>query len=237
EVMASHVNGRLNLVFDADDTLWDSNVHFHEAFNEFAAAIESAGLSSSRDAIQDAVRRAELELIRIDGYGRRPYTLALHRAVRALAPVDLGKDLHASVRRIGRALVERECTLLPDVELTLSDLATRHQLLLFTKGQRDEQLLKLGRSGLAPLFSRVDTPREKDVASYRRLIDDARLAADSTFMIGNSPRSDINPAVRAGLRAVYIPHPQTWELEYEDIDHGDERIIHLTSFRRLLELF
>jgi len=235
--MASSANGRLNLVFDADDTLWDSNVHFQEAFNEFVAAFDAAGLAHPRETIQESVRRAELELIRIDGYGRRPYVLALHRALRDLAPVELRDELRAAVRQIGETLIARDCTLLPDVEATLTELATRHQLLLFTKGQRDEQLLKLERAGLAPLFSRVETPREKNVASYRRLVDDARLAPESTFMIGNSPRSDVNPAVRAGLRAVYIPHPHTWELEHEEIDHGDERIIHLTGFRRLLELF
>jgi putative hydrolase of the HAD superfamily len=108
---------------------------------------------------------------------------------------------------------------------------------MFTKGQRDEQLRKLKRSGLAPLFKRVETPREKDVDAYRQLMRDAGLDPSVTFMIGNSPRSDINPAVRAGLRAVYIPHPHTWELEHEEIVEADGKIIELTSFRRLLEVF
>ncbi len=93
---------------------------------------------------------------------------------------------------------------------------------MFTKGQRDEQLQKLARSGLGPLFDRVETPREKDVDAYRRLVRDAGLDPTLTFMIGNSPRSDINPAFAAGLRAVFIPHPHTWELEHEEInDAGD----------------
>jgi putative hydrolase of the HAD superfamily len=231
------VNGRLSLVFDADDTLWDSNVHFLEAFDEFAAAVEREEIGASRAAIADCVRRIELELIRIDGYGRRPYVLALHRAVRELAPPGRRQPLHETVRRIGDRLIERECALLPGVEATIGELHARHELLLFTKGQRDEQLLKLERSGLAPFFSRVETAREKDLAAYRRLIAEAALEPAHSFMIGNSPRSDINPAVRAGLRAVYIPHPNTWELEQEQIDHADERIIHLASFRRLVDLF
>jgi putative hydrolase of the HAD superfamily len=55
-------------------------------------------------------------------------------------------------------------------------------------------------------------------------------------MIGNSPRSDINPAIRAGLRAVLIRHPQTWELEDEDL-LVSERIFELEAFRHLLQLF
>src|SRR6267154_5400884 len=91
--------------------------------------------------------------------------------------------------------------------------------------------------GLAPLFDRVETPREKDVDAYRRLVRDAELDPSLTFMIGNSPRSDINPAVAAGLRAVFIPHPHTWELEHEEINEAGDRIIELSSFRRLVEVF
>jgi len=56
-------------------------------------------------------------------------------------------------------------------------------------------------------------------------------------MIGNSPRSDINPALKAGLRAVYIPHPHTWELEHEELELSDERLMTLPSFPHLLEVF
>ena len=233
--VAPSVAGSLNLIFDADDTLWDSNIHFLEAFDSFAAAVEDAELGLSRVKIQDAVRRAEVRLIKSLGYGRRPYVQALHEAAQKLAPSS--SELRDEIERIGVLLIERDCALLPDVEPTLRELSQRHRLLMFTKGQRDEQLQKLARSGLAPLFDRVETPREKDVDAYLRLVRDAELNLSTTYMIGNSPRSDINPAVRAGLRAVYIPHPHTWELEDEEIADADGMIIELTSFRRLVEVF
>ncbi len=233
--MSSSVAGSLNLIFDADDTLWDSNIHFLEAFDSFAAAVENSGLGLSRVKIQDAVRSAEVRLIKSLGYGRRPYVVALHQAAQELAPSD--GQLRDEIERIGACLIDRDCALLPDVEPTLRELSQRHRLLMFTKGQRDEQLQKLARSGLASLFDRVETPREKDVDAYRRLVRDADLNPSATFMIGNSPRSDINPAVRAGLRAVYIPHPHTWELEHEEIAEADGMIIELTSFRKLVEVF
>jgi len=235
--MSSSAAESLNLIFDADDTLWDSNIHFLEAFDSFAAAVGDAGLGLSRIEIQAAVRRAEIMLIKTHGYGRRPYLMALHQAASELAPA--GHDgLRDEIERIGAHLLERDCALLPDVEPTLHELSQRHRLLMFTKGQRDEQLQKLARSGLGPLFDRVETPREKDVDAYRCLVRDADLDPSLTYMIGNSPRSDINPAVAAGLRAVFIPHPHTWELEHEEINSdAADRIIELTSFRRLVEVF
>lgn len=234
--MPSAPTESLNLVFDADDTLWDSNIHFLEAFDFFAAAVGDAVLGVSRVEIHAAVRRAEMRLIKTHGYGRRPYVMALHRAAAELAPA--GHDgLRDEIERIGAHLLERDCALLPGVEPTLAELSQRHRLLIFTKGQRDEQLQKLARSGLGPLFNRVETPREKDVDAYRRLMRDADLDPSLTFMIGNSPRSDINPAVAAGLRAVFIPHPHTWDLEHEEIKDAGDRIIELSSFRRLVEVF
>jgi putative hydrolase of the HAD superfamily len=228
----------LNLVFDADDTLWDSNIHFLEAFEAYVDAIAALGVDTHRDSIKAAVREAELQIIQSHGYGRRPYVLALERALVRLAPELHHAPLRHEVEKIGAQLIERHCELLPGVEETVPALAQRHRLILFTKGQRDEQLLKLERSGLAPHFSRVETPREKNPDSYRRMVVELGLERERTFMIGNSPRSDINPALRAGLRAaIYLRHPHTWEMEDEELDTTDPRIIELATFRDLLRVF
>jgi putative hydrolase of the HAD superfamily len=228
----------LNLIFDADDTLWDSNIHFLEAFEAYVEAIAALGVDTHRDSIKAAVREAELQIIQSHGYGRRPYVLALERALVRLAPELHHEPLRQKVEKIGAELIARHCELLPGVAETVPELAQRHRLILFTKGQRDEQLVKLERSGLAPHFSRVETPREKNFDSYRRMLVELGLDRTRTFMIGNSPRSDINPALAAGLRAaIYLRHPHTWELEDEELDTTDPRIIELPTFADLLDVF
>ncbi|MDD5091437.1 MAG: HAD family hydrolase, partial [Candidatus Wallbacteria bacterium] len=39
----------------------------------------------------------------------------------------------------------------------------------------------------------------------------------NTIMVGNSPRSDINPALEAGWWAVYLKRELIWELESEQL--------------------
>jgi putative hydrolase of the HAD superfamily len=60
-------------------------------------------------------------------------------------------------------------------------------------------------------------------------------------MIGNSPRSDINPALAAGLNAVYIPHPHTWRLQHEEVrsaaEESGQRLLTLSRFADLRPLF
>jgi putative hydrolase of the HAD superfamily len=227
----------LSLIFDADDTLWDSNVHFLEAEQMFVEALGEAGIETNSARVRAEIRRCELDIIRSEGYGRRQYVMALHRVARELGEPGGHDRVFPIVEKIGECLTSRVCELLPGVQPTLTELATRHSLLLFTKGNPDEQMPKLQRSGLAPLFSHAEVTAEKDVAAYRSLVVKARLDPANTFMIGNSPRSDINPAVAAGLRAVFIPHPHTWELEHEEINEADGRVISISSFHGLLELF
>ena len=233
---SKHPPGALNLIFDADDTLWDSNIHFLEAETAFIDLLTRAQVDDHSE-IRAAMRRHELRIIETHGYGRRPYVIALHRVAAEVAPPHHHENLRVEVERIGDRLIDRHCELLPGVAPTLSELGRRHRLLLFTKGDPREQLRKLDHSGLRPLFTRVGVPVEKDPGTYRLLIAQADLDPERTFMIGNSPRSDINPALKAGLRAVFIAHPHTWELEHEEIDHADDRLITIDAFPRLLDVF
>ena len=51
-------------------------------------------------------------------------------------------------------------------------------------------------------------------------------------MIGNSPKSDINPALEAGLDAVLVPHAHTWVLEHQDLRRpGDEQFLRWSGLR------
>jgi len=229
--------GGFNLIFDADDTLWDSNIHFLEAQGEFLEVMGRAGLVDHTK-IHASLRRHELKIIEDSGYGRRPFVMALRRAAIELAAAHHHESLHREISRIGDQLMNRHCALLPGVEPTLRELARRHRLLLFTKGQPDEQMRKLESSGLRKLFYRVGIPLEKDPMAYRLLIAQAELDPECTVMIGNSPRSDINPALQAGLRAaVYIPHPHTWDLEHEELYETDVRFMKIPVFDHLLQLF
>lgn len=49
-------------------------------------------------------------------------------------------------------------------------------------------------------------------------------------MVGNSPKSDINPALRVGMYAIYIPYADTWKLDYEEIEPVEARFFRLKNF-------
>jgi putative hydrolase of the HAD superfamily len=113
----------------------------------------------------------------------------------------------------------------------------RHRLLLVTKGATDEQQRKIDASDLAPHFEHVHIVAEKNVETYRELARRHELAPATTWMIGNSPKSDVAPARAAGMRAVFIPNVNTWALEHAELDADDDGILQLGAFTELLDHF
>ena len=120
---------------------------------------------------------------------------------------------------------------------TLDYLAARHDLTLFTKGHPEEQKLKIDRSELAPIFAHTAIVKEKDAAAYRQLVAERAMDPARTWMIGNSPKSDVNAALEAGLNAVFVPHAHTWVLEHQQIREGPGNLLVLDKFEDLRKHF
>jgi putative hydrolase of the HAD superfamily len=143
----------------------------------------------------------------------------------------------ARIEDLAAALVNHEVELVPGVAETLAELGTRHDLLLLTKGDQTEQQRKIDASNLAHHFRSTHIVAEKHVAAYEELVVEQGLVPATTWMIGNSPRSDILPARAAGLGAVFIPNRYTWVLEHDELDPDDHGVLHLRRFPELVEHF
>jgi putative hydrolase of the HAD superfamily len=140
------------------------------------------------------------------------------------------------VWEIGLGVTEHPMVLLAGVPEALARLSGRFRLLLLTKGDREVQENKLARSGLGHFFDGVHIVPEKDADVIRVLMAEYGLQPEQTWLVGNSPRSDINPALEAGIGAIHVPHPNTWDLEQEEIA-DPERAIVLKGFGKLAALF
>jgi putative hydrolase of the HAD superfamily len=168
------------------------------------------------------------------GYGSANFTKSLVETYRHLAEKNLQDEDLQQVRQFGERIRSQPMQLLDGVRDTLDYLSARHDLILLTKGDLEEQKLKIERSGIGGFFRQVVIVPEKDVATYRRVISKVEVDPQHTWMVGNSPRSDINPALAAGLKTVYIPHPDTWHFEHEEIQNaGEGRVLTLSTFADL----
>jgi putative hydrolase of the HAD superfamily len=225
------------LLIDADDTLWENNIYFERAIAAFIGYLDHKEYSPA--AVRSALNEQEHETILAHGYGLASFTRSLVSVYERLSPNPATEHNIERVRSFAGAIAEQEIELLPGVAETLAELASRHRLILMTKGNQAEQANKLSRSGLAPHFSAVEIVAEKDPATYLEVITRHELTPHSSWMIGNSIKSDINPALAAGLHAVFLFHKDTWVLEHAALDPAPEgqNLLELDSFAKLCAIF
>jgi len=226
------VNGRLSLLIDADDTLWENDIYFERAFDNFRDFLDHSALTPQQ--VREVLNEIELVNAKIHGYGSKNFGRNLQQAYRHLSEREIRDDDLRHVLSLAEQILEQSIEVIEGVEETLGYLSQRHDLTLFTKGSPDEQLMKVDRSGLGRYFVHKAVVKEKDAEAYSRLVGERGLTRDSTWMIGNSPKSDINPALAAGLNAVLVPHPHTWVLEHQDLsESGEGRFLRVERFADL----
>jgi len=225
------------LLIDADDTLWENNIYFERAIAAFISFLNHHEYGPAE--VRQTLNHVERETILAHGYGLSSFTRSLVECYERLSPRPATEDHREQIRGFARAIAEQEIELLAGVKETLAELALRHRLILMTKGDEAEQADKLARSGLAAHFSAVEIVPEKDPATYRAVIARHELAPHTSWMIGNSPKSDINPALAAGMHAVFLFHKDTWVLEHAEVNAAPpgQILIELDAFPKLAELF
>ncbi len=223
------------LIFDADDTLWENNIYFEEAFDRFYEYLSHSSLSAAE--VRGVLDEIEMANAKIHGYGSKNYARNLAECYRHLAERHIAEADLQAVQEFAHAILEKPIELIEGVEDTVAALAERHSLTIFTKGDHDEQRVKIDRSGLGRFFEHAAIVKEKNQAAYTNLAQERNFEHARTWMIGNSPKSDINPALAAGLNAVFVPHARTWSLENAEVPESHPRLIRVERIRELLDHF
>ena len=197
--------------FDADDTLWRSQDYFDQAQVDFEAIVgryvdlDSSGLRARMLATEQA------NLTRY-GYGVKGMILSMVDAAIELSEGRIeARDIHR-IMDLGKALLVHPVELLPGIAEAVDQVAARYRIVLITKGDLFHQEQKIAQCGLSA-FQRIEVVSEKDVATYRRLLQEFEVAAGEFAMVGNSLKSDIAPVVELGGWGVYMPYHATWEHE------------------------
>ena len=231
------MTGRQFLIIDADDTLWENNIYFERAFEDFVEFLNHSSLSARE--VRDILDEIEAANAKVHGYGSLNFGRNLCQVYEHLAEHEIQEPELNRVMEFATRILEQPIELIEGVPETLAYLAGRHDLTLFTKGQSGEQKLKVDRSGLGPFFGHLAIVKEKNAEAYQGLIAERGMDPTRTWMIGNSPKSDVNPALETGINAVFIPHAHTWVLERAEIGQAgqSQHLMVLENFADLCKYF
>lgn len=232
------IPGPQALLIDADDTLWENNVYFERAIAEFMRRLNHQEMSQAE--VRQFLNRVERETIVERGYGSHSFAHSLVKTFERLAQQPVTPELHEFIWGFAHHVSTCALELIEGVPETLDYLSRRqHHLVLMTKGDFTEQSGKVERSGLKEYFAAVEIVAEKNPATFKEVVSKYRLEPETTWMVGNSPRSDINPALAAGINAVFVPHDMTWVLEHETVSAAPDglRLLQVRKFAELKEYF
>ena len=212
------MSGRVEVIaLDGDDTLWHSEQLFVDTQAGFRALV-APHVDLDDDALDARLLETERRNLPVFGDGVKAFTLSLvETAIEVTEGRIPGADLQA-ILDLGKVLMDHPVDLLDGVAEAVDALTDRYRVMVITKGDLLHQETKVVRSGLDDLFWRVEIVSEKDVATYRRVLERHQIDPATFVMVGNSVRSDVLPILELGGRAVHIPYAVTWELEQPDPD-------------------
>ena len=219
------------IAFDADDTLWDCQSHFEAVENHLYDLIAPYCEAPAKELFQtESGNMVDL------GYGCKAFTISIVETALRVAGDHLSSQQLSDLLSHSKSLLHLPATPLPEVEETLQRLqAYPYRLVVFTKGELQDQENKLHRSGLAKYFSHVEITSNKTEVEFQQLCEHLGILPFQLLMVGNSLKSDIAPALTIGASAIHIPFHVTWQLEHsEDIEH--ERLEKITHFNEIITI-
>jgi putative hydrolase of the HAD superfamily len=213
--------------FDADDTLWQNETFFRLTEQRFTDLLSEHGV---HEVISARLLEAERRNLRFYGFGVKGFTLSMIETAVEVTNGQVSASVIAEILSYGRQMLQNPVETLPHARETLDALAGRYRILLITKGDLFDQERKLAQSGLGNYFSAVEIVSDKTPSVYERIFTRHGDGPARAVMVGNSLKSDVVPAIRAGSWGVYVPHDLTWVLEHEEAPEADPR------FRRIADL-
>ena len=213
--------------FDADDTLWQNETFFRMTEQRFTELLSEHG---AHEVISAKLLEAERRNLRFYGYGVKGFTLSMIETAVEVTNGQVSASVIAEILGFGRQMLQNPVETLPHAKATLDALAGTYRILLITKGDLFDQERKLAQSGLGDYFSAVEIVSDKTPETYSRIFARHGDGPARAVMVGNSLKSDVLPALRAGSWGVYVPHELTWVLEHAEVPEADPR------FRRITDL-
>lgn len=233
---------RQYVLFDLDDTLIYCNRYFIKARTLYLDMMMDlfAAYPVRREEIKELQERNDLQGVKRYGLGKHRFADSLVVTYRQLCrrfgrqPVPREE---AALRAIGYQVYQQPAELYPHAMQTLESLQrSGHELFLYSGGDVAIQMEKVKKAGLERFFprQRCFIHLHKNVSTLRRMIQEHAWPPHRTWMVGNSARSDIRPALELGLHAIHIPAADGWVYDQADLDvHTGGNLYVLPSLERV----
>ncbi|UJF34240.1 HAD family hydrolase [Paenibacillus hexagrammi] len=213
------------ILFDLDDTLIHCNRYFDFVIDQFVDRMLTwfSGHQLTPQHIKKKQVEIDLAGVQIHGFKPERFPKSFVETYHWFSNV-LGRETseteEAHLMDLGHTVYSYTVEPYPLMHETLDALRSAgHKLYLYTGGDATIQMKKVADSGLHDYFDdRVFVTVHKTKEYMKSLVHEQRFDPRRTWMIGNSVRTDVLPALHAGIHTIYIPAHQDWEYNTGTID-------------------
>ena len=101
----------------------------------------------------------------------------------------------------------------------------------------DVQKRRVEALSIKKYFADYTIVKHKTKSDYEEILKKYNLKPEDCYMIGNSPKGDINEAKKAGFNTVYIPNEHTWSYEDEKVDDALPKTNVLKNIKEIKNIF
>jgi len=226
------------VICDFDDTLVESYAEFLAAEQEFLTALAALGVGGDGREVVEWLHAQDIANVEQRGYlAPDCFPRALHQTYVYFSRqcgLEPRAEIGAELERIGWRIFDRKPRIVEGAEDLLRWLQGRARLFLLTQGDPAIQQRRIGESGLAGYFRECVILRKKTPEAYRQVLADWRIDPARSWMLGDSLKSDIAPALQAGLNAAYL-QMEGWAYELARPVEGSYSLItRLRDFKELI---
>jgi putative hydrolase of the HAD superfamily len=212
------------VLVDFDDTLVDTAPRFQNARRALLALLQEAGFSE--DVAYDVLyHEIDPEMRQRYGLGPRrmePTFIATYERLCRLHGIAPDLPLSARAAELGRSCYGVPAAFEGALH-ALQRLVAVHPTVIYTQsGELEYQLSCIRGAGVVDIVNeeRVRICERKDADAFRETLGWYGVADPAgAWMIGNSMRSDINPALEAGANAILVESADPWEYDMVE-PHG-----------------
>jgi putative hydrolase of the HAD superfamily len=207
------------VIFDGDDTLWRTMPLYVDAKRRFFALVSE--LVPTASGIEEQFEERDRNNVAQWGFTIERFRNSMvetYRECMARNGTQPQFRREEQISRIAASVMRRRAARVAYAKTVLEKLAPSFRLVLLTKGEYELQNRRIAESGLRGVFERAMIVDHKDAGAFTQLVAELRVNPRLAWSVGDSLRSDIRPALAAGLRAVWVPQ-KTWSYE-EDAPAG-----------------
>jgi putative hydrolase of the HAD superfamily len=228
------------VIFDADNTLWDVESLYNSARNSFCKyaleAINSAGENKAGhvtlELLEKAQHQRDIQLYKTYGYSSARFARSFEDTLLFFMPYA-AQDAIIHVRYLAQNTFDQRPHLADNLETILSQLAEAYSLAIITAGEKWVQEKRIAEFHLRDKFKEILVVERKTAQVFRNFCVEHGIPAECCWVVGDSVRSDIRPAIDAGLKAIHI-QATNWAVEHEPLPLGVESVTVLNEIVELL---